>query len=45
MLANELNEVTPLPQHAWDKGGGPQQVWKNLNSAAKNISRYATDPL
>ncbi|GCB45187.1 peptide ABC transporter substrate-binding protein [Streptomyces sp. NL15-2K] len=45
MLANELNEVTPLPQHAWDKGGSPQQVWKNLNSAAKNISRYATDPL
>lgn len=45
MLANELSEVTPLPQHAWDKGGSPQQVWTNLNSAAKNISRYATDPL
>ncbi|WP_210579579.1 peptide ABC transporter substrate-binding protein [Streptomyces sp. GESEQ-4] len=45
MLANELSEITPLPQHAWDKGGDPKQVWKNLNDAAKNISGYASDPL
>ncbi|WP_328354485.1 peptide ABC transporter substrate-binding protein [Streptomyces sp. NBC_00445] len=45
MLANELSEITPLPQHAWDKGGDAKQVWKNLNDAAKNISGYASDPL
>ncbi|PAZ10561.1 peptide ABC transporter substrate-binding protein [Streptomyces sp. SA15] len=45
MLANELNEVTPLPRHVWDKGGDAKQVWTYLNDAAKNISRYATDPL
>jgi peptide/nickel transport system substrate-binding protein len=45
MLANELSEITPLPQHAWDKGGDATQVWKNLNDAAKNISGYASDPL
>ncbi|WP_210584337.1 peptide ABC transporter substrate-binding protein [Streptomyces sp. GESEQ-35] len=45
MLANELSEVTPLPAHAWDKGGDAKQVWKDLNNAAKNISGYASDPL
>ncbi|MFD5075191.1 peptide ABC transporter substrate-binding protein [Streptomyces sp. NPDC058371] len=58
MLANELNEIHPLPQHAWDKTGasaavsdadrttaGAKQVWTYLNSAAKNISGYAKDPL
>ncbi|WP_155058798.1 peptide ABC transporter substrate-binding protein [Streptomyces blattellae] len=45
MLANQLSEITPLPQHVWDKGGDAKQVWKNLNDAAKNISGYASDPL
>ncbi|MFC9681166.1 peptide ABC transporter substrate-binding protein [Streptomyces sp. NPDC056948] len=45
MLANELNSITPLPQHVWGKGGDPKQVWTALNNAAKNIGDYATNPL
>ncbi|MFF0461840.1 peptide ABC transporter substrate-binding protein [Streptomyces mexicanus] len=58
MLANQLSQITPLPQHAWDRTGssapvsdadrtpaGAQQVWTYLNTAAKNISGYARDPL
>ena len=58
MLANELSQITPLPQHAWDRTGGSaavsdadtttagaRQVWTYLNTAAKNISKYASDPL
>ncbi|WP_435137099.1 peptide ABC transporter substrate-binding protein [Actinacidiphila sp. bgisy144] len=58
MLANELSQITPLPQHLWDRTSasaavsdadtttaGAKQVWTFLNSAAKNISKYASDPL
>lgn len=58
MLANELQLIRPLPQHAWDKTSasakvsdadrttaGAKQVWTYLNTAAKNIAGYATDPL
>ena len=58
MLANELSEITPLPQHVWDRTGasaavsdadrtpaGARKVWTYLNTAAKDISHYATDPL
>ncbi|MEU3984238.1 peptide ABC transporter substrate-binding protein [Streptomyces sp. NPDC026672] len=45
MLANELSQITPLPQHTWDKGGDPKAVWKSLNDAAKNIAGYEKDPL
>lgn len=58
MLANELSQITPLPQHVWDRTSasaavsdadktpaGAKQVWTFLNSAAKNISKYASDPL
>lgn len=45
MLANELNSITPLPKHVWDKGGDPKKVWTDLNNAAKNIGGYATNPL
>ncbi|MFG2786467.1 peptide ABC transporter substrate-binding protein [Streptomyces sp. NPDC048419] len=45
MLANELQSITPLPKHAWDKGGGPAATWTYLNNAAKNIASYASDPL
>ncbi|MFI5680351.1 peptide ABC transporter substrate-binding protein [Streptomyces cellulosae] len=45
MLANELNSITPLPQHVWDKGGDPKQVWTFLNNAAKNIAGYQKDAL
>jgi len=45
MLANELNSINPLPQHAWAGGRDPKQAWKYLNDAAKNISGYASNPL
>ncbi|WP_030603038.1 peptide ABC transporter substrate-binding protein [Streptomyces fulvoviolaceus] len=45
MLANELSQITPLPQHVWDKSGDAKQDWKYLNDAAKNISGYATNTL
>jgi peptide/nickel transport system substrate-binding protein len=45
MLANELQSITPLPKHAWDKGSGPAATWTYLNNAAKNIGSYASDPL
>ncbi|MFJ9539953.1 peptide ABC transporter substrate-binding protein [Streptomyces sp. NPDC101225] len=45
MLANELQSITPLPEHAWDKGGGATKTWTYLNNAAKNIGSYASDPL
>ena len=44
MLANELNSITPLPEHVWDKGS-PKQTWTYLNNAAKNIGSYASNPL
>ncbi|MFI8070817.1 peptide ABC transporter substrate-binding protein [Streptomyces sp. NPDC086033] len=45
MLANELNSINPLPQHAWAGGRDAKQAWKYLNDAAKNISGYASNPL
>ncbi|KOU61074.1 peptide ABC transporter substrate-binding protein [Streptomyces sp. MMG1533] len=45
MLANELSQITPLPQHVWDKGGDAEQVWTYLNNAAKNIAGYQTNAL
>ena len=45
MLANELSLINPLPQHAWDKGSSPKQVWTDLNNAAKNIGGYGTNAL
>ena len=45
MLANELNSITPLPQHAWAGGRDAKQAWTYLNDAAKNISGYASNPL
>ncbi|MFH0516102.1 peptide ABC transporter substrate-binding protein [Streptomyces sp. M41] len=45
MLANELSSITPLPRHAWDKGGGAKKVWAYLNDAAKNIGGYEKNPL
>ncbi|MDQ1049437.1 peptide ABC transporter substrate-binding protein [Streptomyces sp. V4I2] len=45
MLANELNQITPLPQHVWDKGGDAKQVWTFLNDAAKNIAGYEKNAL
>ncbi|MHC3469667.1 peptide ABC transporter substrate-binding protein [Streptomyces sp. 7R007] len=45
MLANELDSITPLPRHAWDKGGSAKEEWTYLNNAAKNIGGYASNPL
>jgi peptide/nickel transport system substrate-binding protein len=45
MLANELNSITPLPQHVWAGGRDAKQAWTYLNDAAKNISGYASNPL
>lgn len=45
MLANELQSITPLPRHVWDKGGSPRETWTYLNNAAKNIGSYASNPL
>jgi peptide/nickel transport system substrate-binding protein len=58
MLANELSQITPLPQHAWDRASGSapvsnadettagaRTVWTYLNTAAKDISGYATNAL
>ncbi|MFJ9249782.1 peptide ABC transporter substrate-binding protein [Streptomyces sp. NPDC101776] len=45
MLANELSQINPLPQHAWDKAGDAKQDWTYLNNAAKSISGYATNAL
>ncbi|MFE9439871.1 peptide ABC transporter substrate-binding protein [Streptomyces sp. NPDC006602] len=45
MLANELSQITPLPQHVWDKGGDAEQVWAFLNNAAKNIAGYQKNAL
>ncbi|MER5504968.1 peptide ABC transporter substrate-binding protein [Streptomyces sp. NPDC002766] len=44
MLANELDAITPLPEHVWDRGT-PEKTWTYLNNAAKNIGSYASDPL
>ncbi|MER5445173.1 peptide ABC transporter substrate-binding protein [Streptomyces sp. NPDC002764] len=44
MLANELDAITPLPEHVWDRGN-PEKTWTYLNNAAKNIGSYASDPL
>ncbi|WP_405990142.1 peptide ABC transporter substrate-binding protein [Streptomyces sp. NBC_00986] len=45
MLANELSQINPLPQHVWDKAGDAKKDWTYLNNAAKNISGYATNAL
>ncbi|MBK3573799.1 peptide ABC transporter substrate-binding protein [Streptomyces sp. MBT65] len=45
MLANELSQINPLPQHTWDKAGDAKQDWTYLNNAAKNIGGYATNAL
>ncbi|MDH6213652.1 peptide ABC transporter substrate-binding protein [Streptomyces pseudovenezuelae] len=45
MLANELSQINPLPQHAWDKPGDAKKDWTYLNDAAKNIGGYATNAL
>ncbi|MFI6345473.1 peptide ABC transporter substrate-binding protein [Streptomyces sp. NPDC050560] len=58
MLANQLDLITPLPQHVWDKTSasgkvsdadrteaGAKKVWTYLNTAAKDIAHYASNPL
>jgi len=45
MLANELSQINPLPQHVWDRAGDAKKDWAYLNNAAKNISGYATNVL
>ncbi len=55
---NELSQITPIPQHVWDRtsAGGPvgnydettagaQAVLSFLQSQAKNLKTYATNPL
>ncbi|MFI8992546.1 peptide ABC transporter substrate-binding protein [Streptomyces sp. NPDC053542] len=44
--ANELQSFTPLPEHAWNpKGEGSKRVFARLIRHAKQLSRFATDPL
>jgi peptide/nickel transport system substrate-binding protein len=55
---NELSQITPIPQHVWDKTSasgpvgnydettaGAQAVLSFLQSQAKNLKTYATNPL
>ncbi|MER7394074.1 peptide ABC transporter substrate-binding protein [Streptomyces sp. NPDC000151] len=44
--ANELQNFTALPEHAWNpKGEGPKKVFARLTGHAKKLSTFATDPL
>jgi peptide/nickel transport system substrate-binding protein len=55
---NELSQITPIPQHVWDKTSatgavgnydetpaGARAVMSFLQSQAKNLKTYATNPL
>jgi peptide/nickel transport system substrate-binding protein len=55
---NELSQITPIPQHVWDKTSatgkvgnydetpaGARAVLSYLESQAKNLKTYATNPL
>jgi peptide/nickel transport system substrate-binding protein len=55
---NELSQITPIPQHVWDKTSatgkvgnydettaGARAVMAFLQSQAKNLKTYATNPL
>jgi peptide/nickel transport system substrate-binding protein len=55
---SELTQITPLPQHAWDKTSasgkignydtttvGAKAVYKFLDSQAKKLSSYGSNPL
>jgi peptide/nickel transport system substrate-binding protein len=55
---NELSQITPIPQHVWDRTSatgavgnydettsGAQQVMSFLQSQAKDLKTYATNPL
>jgi peptide/nickel transport system substrate-binding protein len=55
---NELSQITPIPQHTWDKTSasspvgnydettsGAQKVLAYLQSQAKDLKTYATNPL
>jgi peptide/nickel transport system substrate-binding protein len=55
---NELSQITPIPQHVWDKTSasspvgnydqttaGAQAVLSYLESQAKDLKTYATNPL
>ncbi|SDK81360.1 peptide ABC transporter substrate-binding protein [Nonomuraea jiangxiensis] len=43
-VANQLNRIVPLPQHAWDKGD-PKTTFEELTAASKDPKSYATNPL
>lgn len=48
---NQLNRITPLPAHAWDKEGqaskpeGAKKVFETLTAAAKDPKTYDSNPL
>ena len=57
-LYNELSQITPMPQHAWDKKSttgkvgnyttttaGAKAVFKYLDTQAKSLATYASNPL
>ncbi|NSC24068.1 peptide ABC transporter substrate-binding protein [Streptomyces albus subsp. chlorinus] len=44
--ANQLDNVKPLPRHAWSrKGESPKKVFARLLSHAKRLSKFDSDPL
>ncbi|WFB07265.1 peptide ABC transporter substrate-binding protein [Streptomyces sp. LX-29] len=44
--ANQLQSITPLPRHAWNPDGeDPRTAFARLLRHAKQLSRFATDPL
>ena len=48
---NQLNRITPMPQHAWDKDGaasqpaGAKKVFDLLTTASKDPKSYDSNPL